>query len=240
MQEFSQKTINAILIQAIKRHEFSGGLDRISEILKSTACESHGYWDKFAIELHRREKFYDSLDCWREAEKYVGNLNNDDVSTWHLHKIRSLMNAASQTSDSYFNEMALIDCEKLIAVNSNEESLNVKLQLLINLDATTDILLPLLELILDQGFKPDFYYNLSSTSSKIIKGIKNYSDLAESYLWLNQTSEAFRIWAKAIKNDKSKENICLTRAIFSLVSYADHSGFDDESFLSSSFMRIEE
>jgi tetratricopeptide (TPR) repeat protein len=239
MRELNQKTINAILNQAIKRQEFSGGLEKISDILKSTECESQEYWCEFADELHRREKFYDSLDCWREAEKYIKNWNIDDEEAWYLLKIRSLINAASQTSDSYFDEMALLDCEKLLAKNINEKLLNIKLQILIDLDTSIDILLPLIELILDEGFKPDFCFE-SSTSSKIISDIENYSELAECYLLLNQPSEAFRVWAKAIKNDKSKENICLTNAIFSLVSYADHNGFDDQSFLSSSFMRIEE
>ena len=70
---------------------------------------SFGYWQKVAKELHRRELFYLSVDCWLECEKYI----DDD----HLSYVYSEM-VASMVSAGDYHE-ALGACNRLLKIKND-------------------------------------------------------------------------------------------------------------------------
>ena len=56
----------------------------LSDVLQAVAPASSEYWYEVACELHRRQKFYELLDCWREAEKYLATIREaKDAVTYY-------------------------------------------------------------------------------------------------------------------------------------------------------------
>lgn len=236
--ESESEGVHADLERAIERQEYEGGIESICDVLQAVAPASCEYWYEVACELHRREKFYDSLDCWREAEKYLAK-SEEDPRYWYQDMVRTLINSSDQTGDSYFRQQALEACERLIVVEASEEALNYKLELLLDLHADRDEVLSLLERIFDEGYEPGLEVDPDRLGIENVDCIESFSDLAECYLWLDQPAEALRIWSKVIAKNKIEATDKLCSAIYMLNWYADSKGFDDGSFLPGEFGRID-
>lgn len=222
--------------RAIERQAYQGGRESISEILQAVASATSEYWHEVACELHRRQMFYDSLDCWREAEKLFVS-NNEEPPYWFQDMIPTLMNAADQTGDSYFKQKALEACQRLITINASEVALNYKLALINDLCPDRDEILSLIEEIFDRGFVLKVDIILRNLKIEKIDTIRDYSDLAECYLWLDRASDALRVWSKAIAKNKNDTKELLSGAILVLNWYAESRGFDDSSYLPENLSR---
>ena len=128
MTTITPEEIHAEVARAIERQEYNGGRESLFNVLQAAAPNSCDYWYEVACELHRREKFYDSLVCWFEAEKYIGNCTREPLD-WYEDMISTLMNATDQSEDEYFREEALSACDRLIVLDPSEDALNYVLEL---------------------------------------------------------------------------------------------------------------
>jgi tetratricopeptide (TPR) repeat protein len=226
----------ADLERAIERYEYSGRRESVRDILNTTAPKSSNYWYEIACELHRREMFYEALDCWWEAEKSIED-GDEESEFSYQDMIQTLIDAACQTEDDYFNQQALNACEKSLAREVCGDVLNWKLGLLQDLRAGRNEVLSVVEQILDEGCELVVEVDLSSFGINDVDSIEDYGDLAECYLELDEPSEALRIWSKAIKCAKDK-NEMLSSVICTLNWYAEERGFDQDAFLPSIFERV--
>jgi tetratricopeptide (TPR) repeat protein len=222
---------------AIKRQEYEGGSESVCDILQAVAPASSEYWYEVACELHRRQKFYESLECWREAEKHLAT-SDEEPGYWYLDMIATLINAADQSGDLYFRHQALEACQRLITLDASEEALNYKLALISYLRPDRDEILSLIEEIFDSGFALKAEIRPWTLGVVNIDFIERYSDLAECYLWLDRPADAMRVWSKAIDKNKDEAKDLLSGAIFTLNWYADTRGFEDNSFLPEEFCRV--
>lgn len=180
--------------------------------------------------------FYESLDCWWEAEKYF--VEGDAESEFQYQDmIQTLIDAACQTEDDYFNQQALEACEKFLMRETCPDVLNWKLGLLEDLKAGRAEVLSVVEQILDNDYELEVEVDLARFGIHNVDSIENYCDLAESYLWLDELSEALRIWSKAVGHAKDEKDL-LCSVIFTLNWYADERGFDQDTFLPSMFERV--
>jgi hypothetical protein len=241
MTNMNQPDVYADVAKAIERQDYEGGRETVRDILQATAPNSCQYWSEAACELHRHEKFYEALDCWKEAEKHFA-ASNDLDDYWCQDYIRTLINATDQTGDRYFTEQALYACERITEKIPSEDLLNYKLELLQIVKPSKEAVLDLIEQMLDRGYevRRKIYVNkLGLECPYPMDEIESYSDLAELYLWNNKVSEALRIWAKAVTADKSVAREKIASAIFMLVWYADKNGFDEAAYLPEEFGRID-
>lgn len=228
----------ADLERAIERQEYEGSSEPICDVLQAVAPESCEYWYEVACELHRRAKFYEALDCWRKAEQYFVT-SDDGPGYWYQDMVGTLINAADQSSDSYFREQALAACEKLISVDVCAEALNYKLALIKDLRPDRDEILSLIEEIFDKGFELTILVSPCDLGLGNFDHIKSYSELADCYLWLDRPADAMRVWSKSIEKNKHDRKKLLSNAIFMLNWYADSRGFEDASFLPEEFCRLD-
>lgn len=179
--------VQADVERAIERQEHAGGRGSICDFLQTVGVSDSGYWREVACELHSLEKFYDSLDCWREGEKYFSS-NKDEVRYFYLDMIRTLINATDQTGDEYFKQQASIACERLICIDVSEESLNFKLELIQQSVENKNEILLLIEQIFDNGFDLNVTVNPSRLGIPNLDYIESKIELAECYLWSNEIS----------------------------------------------------
>lgn len=229
--------VHADVERAIERQEYEGGSESVCDVLLAVAPASSEYWYEVACELHRRQKFYESLDCWREAEKYLA-ASDEEPRYWYQDMIATLINAADQSGDSYFRHQALEACQRLITLDASEEALNYKLALMSDLNPDRDEILSLIEEIFDNGFSLKTDVKPWALGVENVDFIERYSDLAECYLWLDRPADAMRVWSKAIDKNKHDAKDLLSGAIFMLNWYADSRGFEDNSFLPEEFCRV--
>jgi len=222
--------------RAIERQEYEGGSESICDVLQAVAPASSEYWYEVACELHRRQKFYESLDCWREAEKYLAT-SDEEPRYWYQDMVTTLINAADQSGDSYFRFQALEACERLIVIDKSEEALNFHLSLISDIRPDRDQILALIEEIFDRDFELKAEINAPHLSDGKKDYIEDYSDLAECYLWLDRPADAMRIWSIAIGKNKNQAKDILAGSIFMLNWYADSRGYEDNSFLPEEFCR---
>jgi hypothetical protein len=223
------RNVQADVERAIERQEYEGGRGSICDFLQTVGISDSEYWREVACELHRHEKFYDSLDCWREGEKYFSS-NKDEVRYFYLDMIRTLINATDQTDDEYFKQQASNTCERLIGIDVSEESLNFKLELIQQTIENKNEILLLIEKIFDNGFDLNVTVNPSRLGIPNLDYIESKIELAECYLWSNQISEAFRIWTKVMQEADTKTSDHLCGVIYMLNWYASEN-FEQENFL---------
>lgn len=235
VEEFNVADVAADVERAIDK-QASGSGDSVFDMLQISAPNSSQYWLYVANELHRREMFYEQLDCWREGEKH---LDSNDFDFWYQDKISTLINAYEQTDDKYFGELALAAADKLIETNESS-ALNAKLMLIQLLKPNRDVVLELIEHILDKDYSVEVELDCKKfgiNPGYELDKIHGYSDLAECYLWIGDISEAIRIWAKAVKNDTTDEALC--SAIFWLVNHVDSKKIEPIKYLPEEFGKFE-
>lgn len=237
MTYINPEDVLADVDRAIERQEYEGGSESLCDVLQAVAPESCDYWYEVACELHRRERFYESLDCWREAEKYLSKSDNEPRD-WYEDMISTLINASNQSGDAYFKQQALLACDRLIATDECELALNYKLQLILDLHFELNTVLTLIEKIFDGGFALNTDVRPWSLGIKNVDSIDSYSELAKCFLWSDRPADAMRIWSKSIEKNKKDANEQLCSAIFMLNWYADSKGFDDGDFLPEEFGRL--
>ena len=223
--------IEADVARAIERQDYEGGRGSICDFLQAVGLSDSDYWRGVACELHRNEKFYDSLDCWREGEKYFSN-NKDEVRYFYLDMIRTLINATDQTGEEYFKQQAANACERLVCIDVSEESLNFKLELIDQTVERKNEILFLVEQIFDNSFDLTVTVNPYRLGIPKVESIESYIELAECYLWSNEIADAFRIWTKVMKEAGNQTNEHLCSAIYMLNWYASEN-FELEKFLPS-------
>lgn len=221
---------------AIERQDYEAGGESLCDILQSVAPPSCDYWYEAACELHRREKFYEALDCWREAEKYIAQLD-DGVGFWYEDMVRTLINATDQTEDPYFKQQALAACIRACEIEEGEDIWNARLNLEIQLQFDADKLLARIEYMLDKG------YDIENARGYLfgagwLENINNYDKLAQCLLERDNISEALRIWSKAVKGDRSGNKQVTCNAIYWLVRHADVKGYDLNEYLPDNFDRM--
>lgn len=225
MIHIDPKEVQSDVEQALERQEHEGGRQSIFDILKLVAPSSCDYWYEVACELHRRGKIYESLECWHQAEKYLPSSRKEPYD-WYLDMARTLMNASAQSGDSFLYQKALDACNKLIALNADEEALNLKLELIQEMNCSRKEVFSLVEEILDRDFCITSTIDRKVTGENAFDRLEDYFDLARYYLWLDQPSDAFRVWSKLIEKKKTEATPILRDAIYTLVLYANSKGLD--------------
>lgn len=223
---------------AIQRQAHQGKSESVCKILEAIAFSNFEYWYGVACELHSQKMFYEAFDCLQVAESYI-DPSDDDSNDLYREVIYTLVNAADQTGDEYFIQQAIVIIEKLGTRYYSEDDLNFKLEMLIYLKSGINRVLICIEDIFDQGFEIKIELDPLSLGINNIDGITDFSDLAESYMWLNQPDEAFRIWSKLLKLNGKDFDKKLCNAIYILNWYADTRNYHDESFLSVGFGRLQ-
>ena len=236
MTNINPEDIHYDIDKAIERQEYSAGSESVCEILQSIAGEKCEYWYEAACELHRREKFYEALDCWREAEKYIEQLD-DEVSFWYEDMIRTLINSADQSGDIYFYQQALDTCIRACKIDESEDIWNFRLQLEIQLQLDIEKISTYIEQMLDKGFDVEGV-NGYLLGNGYVEQVNNYEKLAQCYLERKDVGEALRIWTKAVKGDTSKNSQILSNAIYWLLRYADENNLDINEYLPENFDKI--
>jgi len=216
---------------AIEKQNSGDASLTICKLLQKYAPKSSDYWYEVACELHRRELFYDSLDCWREAENFLDN--EDSPEFWFKDFIGTLHNSYIQSDDSFFLEEAFYAAERLVKIEESEESLNLKLKTFQFVDRDMEDILHLVEEILDKGFSvQESVFIDAELADYVGDEIKSYFDLFVYYLFSENISKAFKIWVKAIQ-DKNllsiEDDFC--RLIWHLNWFAEYKKYSKEKFL---------
>lgn len=237
MTKINLEDVHADIDKATERQEYSAGKESVCEILRSIAGEKCDYWHKAACELHSREKFYEALDCWQEAEKYIEQLN-DEVAFLYEDMVRTLINAAEQSGDTYFYQQALKASIRACEINESEDIWSLRLQLTIQLRLDIEKF-STLECMLDKGFDVEGI-NGDLLGNGYVEQVNNYDELAQCYLERKDVGEALRIWAKAVKDDTSKDSQILCNAIYWLLKHADKNNLDINDYLPENFEKINE
>ena len=236
MASIKLEDVHDDIAKAIERQEYSAGSESVCEILQSTAQKESKYWREAAHELHRRQKFYEALDCWKEGEKYIYQ-GKAELSYWYEDMVRTLNNATDQSGDIYFCQQALETCIRVCKLNESEEIWNIRLQLEIQLQFDIEKILTYIEHMLDKGFCVEGVSGCL-LGNGYIEQVHNYEELAQCYLVRKDVGEALRIWAKAIKNDKSKTNQILCNTTYWLIIHADKNDLNIDDYLPDNFKKI--
>lgn len=224
--------IITIVDNAIDRQEFSAGRETVFEIISTTAPNRTEYWVEIANELHSRNRFYDALDCWIEAEKHLGG--HEDIDDFYSDMSRTLDNAYAQTDDTFFRERALYALKRSHEIKPNALHVKQIIRMYVELGKPVEQIRRLIENAFE--YQDEFKGGLEIPSNVLGSSywgddIYTLNDLAEVYLWENNLGEAFRIWSKCVSNLDDKQMRPLTKAIFSLVSYAQDKKLHVDEYL---------
>jgi tetratricopeptide (TPR) repeat protein len=211
--------VQADLKRAIERQYYEGGGETLTEILRATAPACREYWVEAACELHRRCKFYEALDCWREAEKFF-TAGNTVFEFCYQDMVMTLINAFYQTRDSNFLHEALDACERLLMLDAKRDtnSYSYIYDILQDFGFTLEQLLGLIERVLDQGVK---FRGLRVDNFGLYgrQEILSYADIAECHLCLNRPQDALRVWSRAIQMNEVKSQEILRGVISALNAF---------------------
>jgi tetratricopeptide (TPR) repeat protein len=224
--------IETIVDNAIDRQEFSAGRESVFEVLRTTAPNRTDYWVDIANELHSRNRFYDALDCWIEAEKHL--VSDDDVEEFYSDMSRTLDNAYDQTDDIFFKERALRALKRSHEIKPSSHHAKQIIKMNIQIGKPVEEIRRLVENAFE--YQDEFKNGLELPRNVLGKDywgddIYTISDLAEVYLWENNLGEAFRIWSKCVTDMNDKKMGSFTRSIFAMVSYAQDKKLPVDDYL---------
>ena len=237
MSYFDPKTVHADIDRAVKRQAIQVGYQTIFSILQIFSTSTYSYWYEAACELHRLEKYYEALDCWLEAEKYISQIKKSSINIWYQDMVRTLINATDQSGDNFFEEQALQACIRACEFDDSEEIWNERVRLEARYERNTEKILLNLEYMLDKG------YAIEGVSGHLLgiaytDEVNSFDYVAQCYLERGNVSEALRIWSKAVKKDDSKNQIITCNVVYWLVRHADIKGLDLYECLPDNFVRV--